>query len=233
MKKVLFVVMALLVATSLSMGQEVMPNLTGGSKALLFTFNGLSFIGAGNFDGGFGAKYYLSSSMAVRGGIQFASASATNPANPPAGQSGVDGTQSATSIGISGAVELHMGSGRVSPYLGGGVGFSTTSTEFKPTVTGAPPLVQTTTTNSAGGETIGGVTYQGGTTFTVYALAGFEFFLWKELSLAGEYRIGFASTSRKDQEFNNGAGTTTTTKQGSNSAISVASQGTLTLAVYF
>jgi len=232
MKKVLLVAVAILMLGSVSFGQDVVPGLAAGSKALLFSFSGFSFVGAGTFDGGFGAKYYLSESMAIRGGIQFTSASVTNSANPPTGQSGIDGSQSATAIGVSGAVELHLGKGRVSPYLGGGVMFTTTSTEFKPIVTGVPPLTQTTTKNSNGGETINGTNYQGGTTFMVYGLAGFEFFLYKELSLAGEYRVGFASTSRKDQEFNNGT-TTTTTKLGSSSVIGITSQGTLTLGVYF
>lgn len=232
MKKVFIVVLALVLVGSMSFAQEVTPNLTGGSKALLFSFAGLSFLNAGTFDGGFGAKYYLSDAMAVRAGLQFASASATNPANPPAGQQGSDGTQSATRIGVGGAIELHMGKGRVSPYLGAGVAFSTTSTEMKNIVVGNPPPAQTTTKNATGGETISGVNYQGGTTFTVYGLAGFEFFLYKEVSLAGEYRLGFSSTSRKDQEVTAGA-TTTTTKLASSSTFDIASQGVLTLAVYF
>ena len=221
MKKVLIVAFAILLVGSMSYGQEVMPNLSGGSKALLFTFGGLSTLNASNFGGGFGAKYYLASSMAVRGGIQFSSASTTTPANPPTGQSGLDGSTSSTTIGVGGAVELHMGSGRVSPYIGGGVGFSTTSTESKNVVVGVAPLTQTTVKNAGGS-----------TTFTVYGMAGFEFFLWKEVSLSGEYRLGFSSSSLKDQETTTGA-TTTTVKQGSSSNFSVAAQGQLTLAVYF
>ncbi len=223
MKKVLLVAVAILMVGSVSFGQDVVPGLAGGSKALLFSFGGLSTLSANNFSGGFGAKYYLSSSMAVRGGIQFTSNSTTTPANPGAGQVGVDGSTSNTTIGVAGAIELHLGSGRVSPYLGGGVGFSTTSTESKNAATATPPAVptQTTVKNAAGA-----------TTFTVYGLAGFEFFLWKELSLSGEYRVGFSSSSLKDQETTTGS-TTTTVKQGSSSSIGISAQGTLILAVYF
>ena len=125
MKKVLLTAFALLVVASVSFGQEVMPSLTGGSKALLFSFGGLSNLGANNFNGGFGAKYYLSSSMAVRAGLQFASASTTTPANPAAGDVGVDGSTSSTTIGVGAAIELHLATARVSPYIGAGVGFST------------------------------------------------------------------------------------------------------------
>lgn len=223
MKKVLLVGIAVLTISSLSFGQDVMPNLAGGSKALLFTFGGLSTLNAGNYSGGFGAKYYLSSSMAIRAGVQFTNNGTTTPANPAAGQVGVDGSTSSTTIGVGGAIELHMGSGRVSPYIGGGVGFSTTSTEAKNAAVATPPAtpVQTTTKNAGGN-----------TTFTVFGLAGFEFFLWKEVSVSGEYRVGFSSTSMKDLEVTTGP-TTTTTKQGSSSTIGIAAQGQLTLAVYF
>ncbi|HEX9614936.1 MAG TPA: outer membrane beta-barrel protein [Bacteroidota bacterium] len=222
MKRILVVVMILGVAGSISHSQEVMPTLTAGSKALLFQFGGLNNLQANNFNGGFGAKFFLSSTFAVRGVLQFSSASTTTPANPAPGDVGVDGSSSNTTIGVGGAVELHMGSGRVSPYLGGGVAFATTSTESKNPATATPPATptQTTTTNA-----------NGSTTFTVYGMAGFEFFLWKEVSLSGEYRLGFSSTSMKDREDTTGP-TTTTTKQGSSSTIGIAAQGVLTLAVY-
>jgi len=223
MKKILLTAFALLVASSLSFGQEVMPSLTGGSKALLFSFGGLSNLSANSYLGGFGAKYYLSSSMAVRAGLMFTSNSTTTPANPGTGQVGVDGSTSNTTIGVGGAIELHMGTGRVSPYLGAGVQFSTTSTETKNAAVATPPAVPVqTVVKNAGGNT----------TFTVYGMAGFEFFLWKEVSLSGEYRVGFSSTSQKDQETTTGP-TTTTIKQGSATQIGIAAQGVLTLGVYF
>lgn len=230
MKKILLISLALLLVSSLSFGQDVTATQTAGSKALLFSFGGLGALSANNFAGGFGAKYFLSEAMAVRGGINFASASSTAPANPAPGNVGVDGSQSATLLGLNGAVELRMGKGRTVPYVGGGLAFQTASTENKALINNvAPPAPsQTVTKNSTAGE----LGYQGGTTFSIFALAGFEFFLWKEISLAGEYRLGFSSTSRKDQEQTN-ANVTTTTKLGSSSLITVGATGALTLAVYF
>lgn len=222
MKKILLVALTILVIGSVSYGQDVVPGLSGGSKALLFTFGGLSNLSANNFSGGFGAKYYLSSSMAVRGGIQFSTASTTTAANPAPGNTGSDGTSSNTTIGVGGAVEIHLGSGRVSPYLGGGVGFSTTSTETK-TVDNNTATPDQVTTKNAGGAT----------TFTVYGMAGFEFFLWKEVSLSGEYRLGFSSSSLKDIETTVIGQPTQTQKQGSASTIGIGAQGALVLAVYF
>ncbi len=222
MKRFLVAFMALILVGSVSYSQEVVPNLAGGSKALLFTFGGLNNLAANNFNGGFGAKYYLASSMAVRGIIQFTSNSTKTPANPAAGDVGVDGSTSNTTIGVGGAIEIHMGSGRVSPYLGAGVGFSTTSTESKNAATATPPATPTqTTTKNANGAT----------NFSLYGLVGFEFFLWKEVSLSGEYQVGFSTSAMKDREVTTGA-TTTTTKQGSATNIGIGAQGFLTLAVY-
>ncbi|MEX0602974.1 MAG: outer membrane beta-barrel protein [Bacteroidota bacterium] len=233
MKKILVVLLALVLTGSMAFGQEVNPNITAGSKALLFSFNGLAFLAAGNFDGGIGGKFFLSDMMAVRVGLQFASASATNPwpgvVTPP--NTSVDGTQSATQFGVGGAVELHLAKGRVRPFIGGGVGFSTTSTESKDPERGNPPPAQTTVKNNANGETIGGMTFVAGSSIEVYGLVGFEYFLYNEISLGAEYRVGFMSLSQKDQEISSGS-VTVTTKGGSSSLIGVTTSGVFTLAVY-
>ena len=231
MKKILLP-LALTTVISLSSVQDVVPSLAGGSKAVLFSFGGLAFLSAGTFDGGVGARYYLSDGFAVRAGLQFTSASQTNPANPVAPQTGEDGKASASAFGLSGAAELHMGKGRVIPYVGAGLGFTTTSTESKNIVVGNPPPAQTTTKNRTAGETVNGTAYTSGSALQVFGLLGVEFFLYKELSLAAEYRLGYMSTSRPDQEVTSGT-TTTTTKVGSGSTVGISNSGLLTLAVYF
>jgi outer membrane protein W len=230
MKKLLLPV-ALSTFLSMSFAQDVVPSLAGGSKAVLFSFGGLSFLSAGTFDGGIGARYYISDALAVRAGIQFTSASQTNPANPVAPNTGEDGKASASAVGFSGAAEWHMGKARVIPYVGAGFSFTTTSTEAKNAVTGNPPPAQTTTKNRAAGETVNGVTYVGGSSFQVFGMLGVEFFLYKEVSLAAEYRLGYMSTSRADQEVTSGT-TTTITKIGSGSTFGISNSGSLTLAVY-
>ena len=231
MKK-LFAVVALTTLVSLSSAQDVIPSLAGGSKAILFSFGGLSFLSAGTFDGGIGARYYLSDGFAVRAGLQFTSASQTNPANPAAPQTGEDGKASSSAFGLSGAAEWHMGKARVIPYFGAGLSFTTTSTESKNAVVGNPPPAQTTTKNRTAGETVNGTAYVSGSALQVFGLLGVEFFLYKELSLAAEYRLGYMSASRPDQEVTAGT-TTTTTKVGSGSTVGISNSGLLTLAVYF
>jgi hypothetical protein len=108
--------------------------------------------------------------------------------------------------------------------------FSVTSTERKNAV--IAPAVQVTTKNDLAGEFINGSAYAGGRSIGIFGLTGFEFFLRKEVSLSGEYRLGYTSTKPKDMQVINGA-TTTTTRGGGSSSLAIGSQGLLTLAVYF
>jgi outer membrane protein W len=208
-------VLAVAVAASFAWAQDFTPSAAQGSFAGLFSFNGLSNLGAGDYNGGFGMKFYLADNMAIRGGLQFATYGYIDYANPGAGQTGLDGEESALQLGINGAFEYHLATGRVSPYVGAGLSFTTTSAQDK-TVNGIPG--------------VGG--YYAGTALSVGALAGLEFFVTKEISLSAEYMLGYSSVARADQEYTTGS-TTTTTKIGAAGSIDVATTGFLTLSVYF
>jgi opacity protein-like surface antigen len=230
--KARFTSVAVCIATVVSLGfsQDVSPSLGAGSKAMLFTFSGLSFLGANAFDGGFGAKYYLAGPLALRAGLQFTVANQDIPANPPAGVTGTDGSRSATGYGISAAVEYHFLTTRVSPYVGGGLSFNNLTTETKSAV--IAPATQTITKNSQTAVAINGTNYTAGMNLGVGGLAGVEFFVTKEISLSGEYQLGYTMTSHPDQEVTNG-NTTVTTQVGGGTTIGIGAVGALTLAVYF
>lgn len=221
MKKFLAVVVVLLLVGGAAMAQDVQPAVKGGSKSLNFTFGGLGAfgLGASGIGGGIGISYFLAQNAAARIGIQVVNAGATNPANPPAGSTGTDGTQSAFQFGVGADYLMYMAgnTARVRPYMGAGVSFGMASTSNKNPV--ISPTTQTEVKNALGGETIGGVTYNAGTTLGVQGIVGAEFFLYPEISVSGEYNLNlFSSTSGSDQEVISGA-TTTTTKGGSFSQI--------------
>src|ERR1035437_7417101 len=134
MFKKVALMLALFVCTSFA--QKEGPFVGAGSKAILFSFGGLSNMAANNFDGGAGIKFFLASPMAIRVGVQANLSATTTPANPVAPQVGMDGSTSSTTIGVEGALEVHLTTTRLTPYLGGGVGFSLTSNESKPSVAG-------------------------------------------------------------------------------------------------
>jgi len=232
MRKIVAAAAVFVLTSSVCYGQEVTPTVAAGTKALLFEFDGLNFIRANNFQGGAGLKYFLSEMTAIRGSLQLAKANRDILTNPVAPNTGVNGSQDATTIGASVALERHLRTARLSPYYGGGVAFSTTSTESKNALVGNPPGAQTTIKNNGAGENIGGVGYQGGSNIGVFGLMGFEFFVTKDVSFSAEYRLGFTNTSQKDQEVAIGT-TTTTTKTGSIQLLGIASSGVFTMAVYF
>ena len=231
MRRLLFAVVIGL-TPAWALGQGVSPNLAKGSEAMLFTFDGFSTLRAGDFEGGIGGKYFIGSKTALRLGLEFARASEDVPANPPAGVSGTDGEQSATRFGVSAALEYHFRMRRVTPYFGGGIGFANTSTKRTTAEVGSPPPAQDKTENEQNGENINGVTFLGGNQFDIFGLAGVEFFLFNEVSLGAEYRLGFFSSSRADEKVSSG-NLTTTTKVGGSTGFGISNSGLLTLAVYF
>jgi opacity protein-like surface antigen len=223
MSKIILISTMLLIFSSLSFSQNDKSFFEEGSKALLFEFSGLDDIGADSFNGGIGGKYFLKSNLAIRGGVQFIT---INEDIPFQGTGGIDGEAHANRFGISAALEVHLNDTRVNPYWGGGLALSITSTESKSVE--ADPLDQVTVKNSRGGE----FGYFGGTELTFFGMLGVEIFVFKNLSFAAEYRLGFSSLSRKDEQSKLGD-ITVTTKQGSISGFGIESSGILTLAVYF
>jgi hypothetical protein len=232
MKRISILLVVLLIAATPFYAQEVKPDVTEGTKGILFEFDGLSFLSASAYNGGIGAKYYVADKLAARVVLIFNHVGITDPANPGTGQDGKDGEASATSFGAGLGVEYHPLNGRANPYVGAVVGFATTSTDYKPSVVGTAPLTQPERKNSVTGETINGTTYQAGTTFTVGAVLGFEYFITKELSLGAEYQLSFSSISQKDEEVTAGS-TTYTTKGGSGNEFGITNSGRITLSVYF
>lgn len=133
MRKLATIFTILMLVGSVTYGQDVFPIINGGTIGILYQFSGFAALGASSYQGGLGAKLFLSNTMAVRGGVQLMFISAKQPFTPPtppvAGWHSEDATTSAKSFGVTAAIELHLSKGRVSPYIGGGATFATTSTE--------------------------------------------------------------------------------------------------------
>lgn len=220
MKTIFSILVVLIFSFSLLLAQETESYYEAGAKGITLQFNGFS---PRSFNGGIGGKYYLMTDFAVRGGLLFSSARQTNPFQ---GTGGVDGEQKASEFGIFVGVEKHLNIHRVSPYLGAGFEYTSTSTERK--TAEADPADQETIKNSRFGE----LGYQGGTTLGFALMFGFEFFPVKDLSLGAEYQLGYMKTSLKDEE-NTVGNVTVTYEQGSYRAYGITSSGMLALTFYF
>jgi hypothetical protein len=197
-----------------------------GAKALLFTFKGLSDLGAGAFNGGVGGKYFLQEKMAIRGDLQFTTSSQSQPYNGAG--TGSDSSASGTTFGLSLGMEYFLAKARLSPFIGGGIGFSTTSTTQKSPV--ASPTAQPVLENAP--ITVKGIEYIPGLGFDIFGLCGVEFFITQEISLALEYQLGYFLKSRSDIKGTQGT-TTQTLKMGSESTFGIRYGGFVTLAFYF
>ena len=221
------IALILVLVTCISFAQKDHdPFMYSGSKAVLFSFSGLSNLGANNFDGGAGMKFFLTPPMALRFGVQVNASGTTTPANITGTQVGIDGSTTSTTFGADAALEIHLTTTRVSPYFGGGIGFSMSTNERKPVVVGpSAPIYQDTYKNESGA----------GTSINFFALMGVEYFIVDAVSLAAEYRLGYSLLSPKDTEHSNSApGFVTVTSKGTSShSLYLNSTGVLTLAVYF
>lgn len=173
MKQLATIAALCVLACTVSFAQgESMVRRTAGSTAFLFTLNGLSNIGAGNFMGGVGLNHFLSDDLALRAGLGFGSSSETQK-TPTDGKESVT---SSTTFNISPGVRFNLArNNNIAMYLGGQVMFGMTSgsTKFDGTETG-----------STSGTSIG-----------VGAFAGAEWFPWNNVSVGLEYGLGFSTTS--------------------------------------
>jgi hypothetical protein len=219
--------LSVVVAASLSYAQDAAsPEINTGSKALLFTFSGLNTLGAKAYDNGIvtgiGGKYYIMSPIALRASLAFGMASQDNPA-------GVYGSNSAMTFGISVGGEYHLSFARVSPFVGGVLGFSTTSTKMIDSAAGADRKRENFPIAAF-------PTYIPGKALNIGGIGGVEFFITKELSLSAEYQLGWRMPMGYEQKTTSAttaATTTTKVKVPGLSEFGISNSGALTLAVYF
>lgn len=212
MMRLVLVLLALSPVCSLAVGQ-VRPAIRDGGKSLNFTFGGFGGFGLTGTGptGGVGISYFMSPATAVRVGLQARSHSRTLSWNSPGGAAGSDGSESGLNLGVAVDYLKYVGvaTSRVRPYMGAGVGVIMISNKSTPAAaTGSTP---TETKNAPGGITTGGFASPG-MTFDLHANFGAEFFLFNEISIAGEYALNVINrNSPADTEAITG-GTTVATK---------------------
>jgi len=132
MKKAILVVMALLLVVGLAFAQDTQPKTKAGNFGWLFTLGGLSNLGAGNYMGGVGAKYYLQDDLALRGGISFGTTSVPNADQNPSSYGlnvGIvyNWAQAGAVVGYVGAQGQYLSS---KPYMAQGEGTTDANTTF-------------------------------------------------------------------------------------------------------
>lgn len=231
--KSIYVGLLLIVLVADSYAQDKTGFEKGGSKALLFSFNGLDNISLDDYNGGAGFKVYFGPSLALRAGLRLNGLSRTDPVELDYDEDGVDGEYSEMIFGWSVGLEWHLKKGRVNPFVGGGLDFNYGTSEQKEKVKWNEATSQIITrdiikTNSGFG-------------FGIFGVFGLEIFIIKNLSVSAEYQVYFDHLPGGETEYRVEAirGTSPnlphseTTENISSNRYGIGSSGLLTMAVYF
>lgn len=232
-KNTVLLIAALFLLTGALSAQDLRPAVKSGATSLNFTFGGLGSFGltGSGVSGGLGMSYFLSSSSALRLGLQAVYSKSTSPYidNTPNGTDpGTDAKSSETGIGFGVDYLMYMTAmtSRVKPYFGLGASIALNSTSVKPALSNnAGPGTLIETKNGKGTE---------GTSIGVAGILGAEFFLYSELSLSAEYNLNLVSiTSLSDRVISYKERSDVTTKRGSSLQILGFGAGGATLHIYF
>jgi opacity protein-like surface antigen len=207
-------VLLLLVAVVAS-GQEMRTN----NQGVLFSFSGLADLGLGSYQSGagmvgIGAKLFnAAGDKAIRPMVVFNTGSQKSV---PDAEDYVGEKQSHTSFGILVDGIKHMNKAAITPYIGVGVGYGKSSEKTESGHSeGDDPNV---TENSTSG-------------FSVRAILGVEVFIKKNISLSGEYRLAYGSSTATTKLTQAGADESSESKV-EQSSLGIGASGLLTLAIY-
>lgn len=228
MKRLVAVLLVLaLVCGSVLAADSAKPITKAGSKALMFDLGGLAALSANNYQGGLGLKYYISNGFAVRVALGFNLSSETtkNPSTVvplPATQLS-ESKLSSMSFTIAPGIQYDLvTTNAVVAYVGGQVSF--TSSNQERTGNNAGFGVNFTKDNSFKSSS---------TVFGAAAFIGVEWFAWESLSLAGEYRFGFSTSSGKTESSSPTASASQDAPSSTAFGINSGNGANLTLSVYF
>jgi hypothetical protein len=214
-----------LVCGSVLAADTAKPITKAGSKALMFDLGGLANLSAGNYEGGLGLKYYISNGFAVRLGLGFGMTSETtkNPATTVPANQLSESKLSGMSFSIAPGIQYNLvTTNAVVAYAGAQVSFTSSNQER--------------TGNNAGmgvGFTQGSSYKTSSSIFGAAAFIGVEWFAWENISLAGEYRFGFSTSSGKTESSSTTASASQDAPSSTSFGIGSANGANLTLAVYF
>ncbi|MCS6990090.1 MAG: porin family protein [Chloroherpetonaceae bacterium] len=198
--------------------QDITAKTKRDDAALLFQFSGFGNLATGGLGAvetpkdasgasvivmnGVGGKFFMAENLALRAALTFARESASQPRS----RNVAEFSETTTSVGIEIGAEAHLHNKRLSPYFGGLVGYGNGSFSRKQ----------------------GGVEVSAKRSgFGIAAIAGAEFFLFEQVSLAAEYRAVFQRSSAS-----NSLSSGTVVDAPAQTKIGFYSQGFLTLGLY-
>ncbi|MBL0103873.1 MAG: hypothetical protein IPP51_09020 [Bacteroidetes bacterium] len=181
------------------------------------------------------ARYFLADDMALRLNLGVTSSSTSQDVTENPDGTGATGTVESSTSGFSIGVgiEKHFaGTERLSPYIGAGIGYSSSSssdtwTNASVDQYGVASYVDGYSVSADGGS-VG--------TFSIRLLAGADYYFVNNVYMGVEVGWGFSSSSEGDSKAtvtSGGTSTTVTSKGGSSSSLSVSTNPGLRLGFRF
>lgn len=212
MKKILVVAMLVL---AVAVGAQ---DLRTNNQAILFTFSGLSNLGVTNYNAGpaagVGAKIFnAAGTMAYRPCVVFGMSSTEDD---PDIEDYVGEKESTSTFGILVDVIKHVNKNNITPYYGAGVGFvkQSESDESGHMEDDDPDETKSSTSG-----------------FSIRGILGVEWFVKKNISFSGEYRVSFTKGSQENKSKMGGADDWNKSST-SQTNIGIGSSGLFTIAIY-
>jgi hypothetical protein len=158
--------------------EENKANSHKGDKGISFSVSGLSSVGIGLFEGGIGGKYWISKKLAIISSIGVSAQRETMSSPDP---DYTDHKIIYSRLSVFAGVEDHFFmKNKLSPYLGGGIRFSTSpwTRYFSLPIDNPSPTATKKDKRST-------------KTFGIRGFCGIEYFFADWVSLAGQYQIDY------------------------------------------
>ncbi len=177
MKNLLFIALAIVIATSSLQAETKNTRNSKGAGAILFNLNGLSVLQAGNYGGGLGFEYFFLNGMAARVGIGF---NMYNESTPSPAANGAARKISSSEFQITPGAKWNFSSNTtITAYIGIEGLFKTTGSESEGANFSKDDPKTTKSTSAFGAS----------------AFLGAEWFAWENVSLGAEYKLTWQSES--------------------------------------
>lgn len=225
MKRLAYVMLALLVTFSVARSADPKPITYPGAKALLFDLGGLANLAAGNYGGGLGAKYYIAQDLALRLSIGFTTSSTTskNVQSPLPVNRLAESKLTSNEFTIGPAIIYNVARvSTVTAYVGGMFNYTTSSDKR-----------EGNSASLAVNYDSGASYRQSSTTIGFAGLLGVEWFPWENISFSGEYRLGYSHATSEVEASTSAASLTTDGPTTNGFGLGSANAGALTLSFYF
>jgi len=225
MKRFGYILVVMVISSGVVFAADPKPITYSGAKALLFDLGGLANLSADNYGGGLGFKYYLGPDLALRLSLGFNTSTVTtkNLVTPLPTTQMAESKLTHTDITVGPAITYNIAKlSTVVAYVGGMFSFTWSKDRRE---------------GNSAGLGVGfdnGEAYRSSSTEVGFAgILGVEWWPWENISVAGEYRLGYGHSTSEVESSTTATSVTVDGPVTNGFGLGSATSGALTLAIYF